>query len=104
MTYKGHDWTELLPVFGIEPACETIQMGQLDDELHELEVRAGRDILTDEDGERICAMVEFLEALIAQEEQISYAAPVFEGLLKVAQEDVQTFLAYFRTLLPTMWT
>lgn len=110
--FNGHDWAELLPVFGIKP-CEAqhvaydeneIDLANLEAEIGALAVRAGEGRLDDVDAQRICEMVSFLKALIVSEEETSYGAPVFKGLLEVAQNDLFTFLMVFQRLLPLMWT
>ena len=95
--FKGYDWTELLPLFGIEYDSELEQV-QLFDLQETITSWFGQEGPT----EMIASLHEFLAALIETKQEFEYSAPLFEGLAHI--EDAETFCKYFAILLPQMWT
>jgi hypothetical protein len=95
--FKGHDWSELLPSFGMAYDSEH-EAVQLDNLQTHITGWFGQD----EPTEMIGSLRQFLSAPIESERELHYAATLFEGLAGI--EDAHTFCQYFALLLPTMWT
>ena len=95
--FKGYDWVELLPRFGMAYDSELEQV-----QLFDLQETIISWFGQDEPTEMISALRAFLSALIESKQEFEYSAPLFEGLAQI--EDAETFCKYFSILLPQMWT
>jgi hypothetical protein len=95
--FKGYDWAELLPHFGME---YDIELGEV--QLADLQETITSWFGQDEPTDMIATLRQFLSALIVSKQELNYSAPIFQGLLEV--EEPMTFCRYFALLLPEMWT
>lgn len=124
MSFKGIDWTELLPVFFTEEQIG--QLREMDENAMEFEIEdqkepigdffkaaaihqrlgfltagAATGALNKKGHQTILELRAFLKALTERAEQITYQHHVFRGLSKT--KDDETFLQFFNHLLEFMW-
>ena len=101
--FEGWDYEELAHKWGIETDAEKLIKNYIFESMYSAYDDDGVYIGEHLDVAVKADMMEFLRAIIRNNEKYTYGNTVFVGLLLVAEEDDWTFAQYFCQLLPMLW-
>lgn len=107
---RGHDWTELAPVFGVAPFDDGAEGddARLLENLHRgiadllIAFHKAEPCLDERQQEQVAQLRAFVATLAIEAEHHHFDAPLWRGLAGIF--DDYTFLQHAHTLLESMWT